>query len=378
MLVNLLEMSQEEFENSECCRKKWTIAEALGLSESDLPTKGTNEYNVFSRVRELVRSNLDLGGKNSWLNSRGDDFIIKLLQRKLACVWCYRTGLGAGVMSISKDAVERHGRTSSHTDALAARQRTLESVGVNQDLQYDQIVAQQEAAISDLNVGWLVANGLPPRAIPRIFTADFLELQGHLKSGYPASHNTVFNGCLPRMRRYIEEYIRDHVISTAGSGGSGSGSGSGDQVYFHMAITVDGGSCKAAGNVKVVAVMASSRKFGDVLLHLKVIRSHENGEMQAELLEEIRVKYRIPKENIHFVSADGVSLNATCVSFLRSGMDHLSDLLFFRMHTEILEGRMHSIADAVRNGYTISSTSIGSDRVEAVDGGRKGGEGEGV
>lgn len=118
-------------------------------------------------------------------------------------------------MSISKDAVERHGRTSSHTDALAARQRTLESVGVNQDLQYDQIVAQQEAAISDLNVGWLVANGLPPRAIPRIFTADFLELQGHLKSGYPASHNTVFNGCLPRMRRYIEEYIRDHVISTA-------------------------------------------------------------------------------------------------------------------------------------------------------------------
>ena len=77
---------KKEFENSECFRKKWTIAEALGVSESDLPTKGTNEYNVFMRVRELVRSNLDLGGKNSWLNSRGDDFIIKLLQRKLACV----------------------------------------------------------------------------------------------------------------------------------------------------------------------------------------------------------------------------------------------------------------------------------------------------
>jgi len=88
-----------------------------------------------------------------------------------------------------------------------------------------------------------------------------------------------------------------------------------------MAITVDGGSCKAAGNVKVIAVMASSRKFGDVLLYLKVMRSHENGEMQASLLEEIRIKYRIPKENIHFVSADGVSLNATCVSFLRSEYD---------------------------------------------------------
>jgi hypothetical protein len=123
------------------------------------------------------------------------------------------------------------------------------------------------------------------------------------------------------MRQYIEEYIRDHVISTPVSGGSGSGSSSRDQEYFHMAITVDGGSCKAAGNVKVIAVMASSRKFGDVLLYLKVMRSHENGEMQAELLEEIRVKYRIPKENIHFVSADGVSLHATCVSFLRSEYD---------------------------------------------------------
>ena len=68
MLVNLLEMSQEEFENSECSREKWTIAEALGVSSSNLPTKGTNEYNTFVRVRELVRSKLDLGGKNLWLN----------------------------------------------------------------------------------------------------------------------------------------------------------------------------------------------------------------------------------------------------------------------------------------------------------------------
>jgi hypothetical protein len=36
------------------------------------------------------------------------------------------------------------------------------------------------------------------------------------------------------------------------------------------------------------------------------------------------------------------------------GMDHLSDFLFFRMHTDILEGRMHSIANAVRKWYTIS------------------------
>jgi hypothetical protein len=93
MLVNLLEMSQGEFENSECSREKWTIAEALGVSSSNLPTKGTNEYDTIVRVRELVRSKLDLGGKNLWLNICGDDLIIKLLQRKMACVWCYRTGL---------------------------------------------------------------------------------------------------------------------------------------------------------------------------------------------------------------------------------------------------------------------------------------------
>ena len=315
MLVNLLEIPQEEYINSECDRKNWTIAEALGISESDLPVKAKNDYNTYARVRELVRSNLDQKGK-PWINSRGDDFILKLMQRKVVCVWCFRTGLSAGVMSVSKHEVERHGCSAGHVDALAAKQRSLESVGINQDLQYAHLMGEQEAFISDLNVGWLVANGLAPRAIPRIFTSDFLHLQAQLKSGYPASHSTVFNGCLPRMRQYIEEYIRDHVISTPPvSGGSGSGSSSRDQVYFHMAITVDGGSCKAAGNVKVIAVMASSRKFGDVLLYLKVMRSHENGEMQAELLEEIRVKYRIPKENIHFVSADGVSLNATCVVF---------------------------------------------------------------
>jgi hypothetical protein len=36
------------------------------------------------------------------------------------------------------------------------------------------------------------------------------------------------------------------------------------------------------------------------------------------------------------------------------GMDHLSDFLFFRVHTDILEGRMHSIANAVRKWYIIS------------------------
>ena len=317
LLVNLLEMPQEDFSKSECGLKNWTIAEALSLSSSDLPPKGKNDYDNFMRVRELVRSNLDHKG-TPWINTRGNAFISGLMQRKLVCIWCNKSGLSTGVMAINKSSVNDHGCGLAHVQKLATRQLTLEGVGINQDLQPSVLKAQQQAVLSDLTVGWLVGNGIAPRAIPRIFTADFLELQGHMKSGYPASHSTVFNGCLPRMRQHIEEYIRDHVISTAGSEGSGSGSGSGEQVYFHMAITVDGGSCKAAGNVKVIAVMASSRKFGDVLLHLKVMRSHENGEMQAALLEEIRVKYRIPKENIHFVSADGVSLNATCVSFLRS------------------------------------------------------------
>lgn len=42
MLANLLEMSQEEYKNTTCGRNDWTIAEALGVSESDLPDKTKN------------------------------------------------------------------------------------------------------------------------------------------------------------------------------------------------------------------------------------------------------------------------------------------------------------------------------------------------
>ena len=69
LFVNLLEMPQEAYNNSECGRKNWTIADALTLSSSDLPTKGKNDYDTFTRVRELVRSNLDHREK-PWINSR--------------------------------------------------------------------------------------------------------------------------------------------------------------------------------------------------------------------------------------------------------------------------------------------------------------------
>ena len=49
MLINLLEIPQEEFINSECGRNNWTIAEALSLSSSDLPPKGKNDYDTFMR-----------------------------------------------------------------------------------------------------------------------------------------------------------------------------------------------------------------------------------------------------------------------------------------------------------------------------------------
>ena len=42
VLANLLEMSEEEYKNTTCGRNDWTIAEALGVSESDLPDKTKN------------------------------------------------------------------------------------------------------------------------------------------------------------------------------------------------------------------------------------------------------------------------------------------------------------------------------------------------
>jgi hypothetical protein len=208
-----------------------------------------------------------------------------------------------GVVQLVVDSVGSHARGVKHQ----ARETDARSRGTQQTMGRGAGAAVPAGAVSREDVATTLccahlcaggngAAGLPYTTVPVLMRREFLKLVNNgMRSGFPSATSIRTK----EMKDGVD-MVRDDIRAQLAG--------------VPLSLGIDGGSTQLIDGRKVLAVVVQSPALEyDMLLDLKFLRAHENSRVQAQLLEEVRERYGVPKKMVKHLVADGATVNpATC------------------------------------------------------------------
>lgn len=279
-----------DFKARKLCGKADMLYTVLGVSPVVMPPPGSkNTCSTVSRLRTMKEA-------YPWISLEKVGAGRHLLNYKVMCTYCHGSGAKAGVMSLEKAVLAKHGASEVHARNVAlqaARQLDLgEAIAKAADAHAIELTSRTLAVAS------FVAAGVP-HSKTTIFSPAFVHALSTMSSGM-ASRTHVRETELPdavdAVKKKIKLLLADKQFS----------------------LVVDGGSSMLALGSKVLAVLASTPALDrEVLLHLELMDRHETAETQAAVLQRVLESYEFKPAQVEHIAADNASVNAATIAILK-------------------------------------------------------------
>jgi len=324
-------------------RNKWkTLADVLGVSESDFAApKSKNHSFSLKTWRSMING-------RKWVSRHKGIVAEHLLEGELICIHCYERSSRAGVLSTITTVIVKHEMLTLHQErssesvayggvagggSATSSSSTASAVGGTKRRQLDLFesgvmwdsTAERQALAMQLCVGALVAGGEGAKAIPYsrlqgTLSADLLEVQRAMRSGFPGS-TAIRTAILPKMVTLVKEWQDSEIKGKS------------------FSLGLDAGSGKIVNGIRLIPLIALSAQLKyDMILDIMMLRAHETGEIQAKAIDDLFSTRKFKKKQLFWIGADNNSLNASTVRILNDKygfnvelarcVDHCLNLVF--------------------------------------------------
>jgi len=129
------------------------------------------------------------------------------------------------------------------------------------------------------------AAGIPPHSVPKLLNQSILGLPQDLPNGLP-SGPTIAKVTLPDAHKLVKEHITSRLKGAS-----------------NLVFTIDGGSAyNLVLGRKIIVILCGGHSAGaEFVLDVRVIEGHEDSELQAQIVEELRIEYGVKKSNIRWL-----------------------------------------------------------------------------
>ena len=285
-LRKLVDMKDADFASDEGSKK--ALHEALNVPARAMQHNSKNDIKTVKGLRNAKQ-------QYHWIDLRGYDAAERLLDTKVACVYCLGKNQQIGVCTLNMWTLKMHEDRGVHKEAAAAAiiQPDLTEYGLAVVPRADRARLATVAVFGSLMAGGDKAAGLPLSAIPELLNQDFFRLMPLLRSGCPGK-TSLTDSVLPDAIKLVKARIAALLEGK------------------QFAIGIDGGSSHLADHAKVLAITAISPELEyDLVLDIKLLRfRHENAEIQAKAIDDIVTSMPgISKAQVQYLVADNASLN---------------------------------------------------------------------
>lgn len=245
---------------------KMAIHEALHVPASCV-TKKHNRATKVATLRGLC--------VYSWIALDTHDTVRHLLNGKLLCKHCYKSGAAAGVLDSNQKSLRRHNDQHLRDGVAAVRQVDLVEAGLMHLAEESREATCRSAVVGSLLAGGDGAAGMPPSAISKHLNKHFLHVLQHLRSGMPKAP-TIAKYDAPAAVARVEDWIRRTLK------------------HRRFAIGVDGGASYLAHGAKVIAVVAMSPELEfDITLDVVTMGVHETAATLASAMHGALMRYAV-------------------------------------------------------------------------------------
>jgi hypothetical protein len=305
-LVRYMNMHRPAFDalSKQVKGQKWW--DVLGIEEPT-PFNGPLNKNKARSLETIV----SIFRLSPYLDREDTDWIENLIAYgQVTCSVCSTENTKNGLIACSLDKVERHlvsdrhkSRVQSYNQPKITQVNGGAGIGgmtPTNMIENDFCKTTEALIVGLLAAGGDDASGIPSSSIPALMNKDLLDLiRNDLQAGLP-SKTTILTQTLVKSISIVKGRIKTLVKDTP------------------ISLYIDGGSAyNLADSRKVIVICASSMKWKDYLvLDVSVHDTHENSEIQTELIEKLCETYDILPRNIHYICADNASLNKATVEKL--------------------------------------------------------------